>query len=81
MDLTEYKKNDKKVLKGIAKKEKSQNMPTGRPPKNPEEKMSEKITVNFTPTEKQKLLDLSAERYNVPLTTLIRNLLQEKEFI
>lgn len=55
---------------------------SGRPLKNKDEKLSEKVTVNFTKVEYQSLERISKEEYfNIPLATLIRGFLQKEGFI
>jgi hypothetical protein len=73
-DLSQFKKSNKNVLKSIPKRD-------GRPPKNEDEKMNQKVTINFTNAEKEKLLTRSKEYRNLPLTTLIRNLLIDNDYI
>ena len=83
-DLSAFKQNKKKVLEKVAKADKGQKgekKKVGRTPKNPEERLTEKITLNFTQAEKDKLLSISAEKGNLPLTLLIRNLLKENGYI
>ena len=52
-DLSAFKKNDRRVLKETSGSK------GGRPPKDEAEKLTQKITVNFTPAEKEKLLERS----------------------
>jgi hypothetical protein len=73
-DLSQFKKTNKNVLKSIPKRD-------GRPPKSEDEKMNQKVTINFTNAEKEKLLNRSKEYRNLPLTTLIRNLLIDNDYI
>ena len=74
-DLSELKPADNKQVlrKQMNKPEKR----LGRKPKQPEERQTEKVTINFTIVEKEKLLALSQEKGNIPLTILIRNILKE----
>jgi hypothetical protein len=74
-DLSELKPADNKQVlrKQMNKPEKR----LGRKPKQPEERQTEKVTINFTIVEKEKLLALSQEKGNLPLTILIRNILKE----
>jgi hypothetical protein len=74
-DLSELKSADNKQVlrKQMNKPEKR----LGRKPKQPEERQTEKVTINFTIVEKEKLLALSQEKGNLPLTILIRNILKE----
>ena len=74
-DLSVFKKNDRQVLKEISGKK------GGRPTKTAGEKLSQKVTLNFSVDEKQKLLERSKEMGGVPLTALIRNLLIENGYI
>ena len=74
-DLSAFKKNDRRVLKETSLKK------GGRPPKDEAEKLTQKITVNFTPAEKEKLLERSKASGGLPLTTLIRNVLAEHGYI
>jgi hypothetical protein len=73
-DLSQFKKSNKNVLQSIPKRE-------GRPPKKEDEKMNQKVTVNFTTAEKEKLLALSRKYKGLPLTMLIRDLLIENGYI
>lgn len=61
--------------------ETSPNKKSGRPPKAADEKMTEKVTVNFTPSEKEKLLEKSNELGGLPLSILIRNGLKKASYI
>ena len=74
-DLSVFKKNDRKVLKKISGKK------GGRPVKNQGEKLNQKVTVNFSVTEKQKLMERSRASGGLPITMLIRNVLFEKGYI
>ena len=74
-DLSVFKKNDRKILKEISGKK------GGRPPKEDAEKLTQKITVNFTLAEKEKLLERSKAAGGLPLTILIRNVLAEHGYI
>ena len=73
-DLSKFKKSNKKVLKSLPKK-------TGRPPKKETERLNQKITINFTNTEKEKLLKRSKKNRNIPITTMIRDLLIDNNYI
>ena len=79
MDLSQFKKNkshnvlqDKPVK--IRKK-------IGRPTKELAEKLSCKITVNFTPAEKAKLEQRSVDNLGAPITNIIRELLKKQGYI
>ena len=82
-DLSAFKQDDKKVLEKISgkpsKKEGKKKM--GRTPKKPEERLTEKVMINFTKAEKEKLLSVSEEKGNLPVTLLVRNLLKENNYI
>jgi hypothetical protein len=73
-DLSKFKKSNKKVLNSLPKK-------NGRPPKNEKERLNQKITINFTNTEKENLLKRSKKNRNIPITTMIRNLLIDNDYI
>jgi hypothetical protein len=73
-DLSKFKKSNKKILTSLPKK-------TGRPPKKETDRLNQKITINFTNTEKEKLLNRAKKNRNVPITTIIRNLLIENDYI
>jgi hypothetical protein len=79
-DLTQLKQDNKRVL-GKKSDETKPRKKLGRNPKKPEERQTEKITINFTPAEKDKLLTVSQEKGNLPLTILIRNILKEQGVI
>ena len=79
-DLSELKQNKKRVLNDISEK-KSGTKKLGRKPKQPEKRQTEKVTINFTIAEKEKLMALSQEKGNLPLTILIRNVLKEQGII
>jgi hypothetical protein len=73
-DLSEFKKSNMGILKTSVKKD-------GRPPKKENEKLNQKVTINFTSAEKEKLLKRSKENRNIPITTIIRNLLIDNDYI
>ena len=73
-DLSKFKKSNKKVLTSLPKK-------TGRPPKSENERLNQKITINLTNTEKEKLLKRSKKNRNIPITTMIRDLLIDNNYI
>jgi hypothetical protein len=88
-DISELKKPKKQgilktpiikepVKKPVLKKEKRA---VGRPSKNTAEKLTKKITVNFTESEFNTLLKLSVERYDISLSKIIRLLLKENKHI
>lgn len=52
----------------------------GRPPKEKSDRMTEKVTLNFTEEEKEKLLE-HAKKKGIPITVLIRTLLAENDYI
>jgi ribosomal protein L44E len=74
-DLSIFKKNDRQILKKMSGNE------GGRPVKKGSEKLSQKVTINFTISEKEKLLKRSKSMGGVPITTMIRNLLFENGYI
>ena len=84
-DISEFKKKPKKT--GVLKKKKaapvSKKTPKnqGRPKKKQSEVLSKNATVNFTEAEHNKLLKLSAKRYNITISKLIRDLLIEGKHI
>jgi len=91
-DISEFKKKPKKtgVLKkktSVLKKKKaapvSKKKPKkqGRPKKKQSEVLSKNATANFTKKEYNKLLNLSAKRYNITISKLIRDLLIESKYI
>ena len=54
----------------------------GRPTKNPEEKLSKKVTINLTVGEFEILKNLSKEKFfDTPIPTLIRKLLKNAKHI
>ena len=53
----------------------------GRKPKTAEDRLTQKVTVNFTVAEMEALKELSAQNFNIPLPTLIRGILKEQEII
>jgi len=74
-DLSIFKKNDRQVLKKMSGNE------GGRPIKQVSEKLSQKITINFTISEKVALVNRSKSLGGIPITTMIRNLLFENGYI
>jgi hypothetical protein len=81
-DLSAFKQNDKKILEKIsAKPTKEGKKKMGRTPKKPEERLTEKVMINFTKAEKEKLLSVADDKGGLPLTILIRNLLKENDWI
>jgi len=74
-DLSIFKKNDRQVLKKMSGNE------GGCPVKRGSEKLSQKITINFTIAEKVALVNRSKIMGGVPVTTMIRNLLVENGYI
>ena len=75
-DLSQLNQNSKQVLKKISEVARPKKTP-GRKPKKPEELQTERAVVTLTIAEKEKLLALSQEKGNLPLTILIRNILKE----
>ena len=75
-DLSAFKKNNKEILTKLSEKKK-----LGRNPKEPNERLVEKVTLNFTKREKEKLLSISEEKGGLPLTILIRSLLKKNNWI
>mgnify|MGYP005637664155 CR=1 FL=1 len=80
-DLSAIKQNKKKVFETIDEPNKVEKKKLGRTPKKPEKRLTEKVTINFTIAEKEKLMALSQEKGNLPLTILIRNVLKEQGII
>ncbi len=74
-DLSIFKKNNRQVLKKLSGNE------GGRPVKKGSEKLSQKVTINFTISEKVALVNRSKTLGGVPITTMIRNLLFENGYI
>jgi len=74
-DLSIFKKNNRQVLKKMSGNE------GGRPIKQVSEKLSQKITINFTIAEKVALVNRSKSMGGIPITTMIRNLLFENGYI
>ena len=74
-DLSIFKKNDRQILKKMSGNE------GGRPVKKGSEKLSQKITINFTISEKVTLVNRSKSLGGIPITTMIRNLLFENGYI
>ena len=74
-DLSIFKKNDRQILKKMSGNE------GGRPVKKGSEKLSQKITINFTISEKVALVNRSKTLGGIPITTMIRNLLFENGYI
>ncbi|MBA3013082.1 MAG: hypothetical protein KJ658_00485 [Proteobacteria bacterium] len=74
-DLSIFKKNDRQILKKMSGNE------GGRPVKKGSEKLSQKVTINFTISEKVVLVNRSKSMGGVPITTMIRNLLFENGYI
>jgi hypothetical protein len=79
-DLTQLKQSNKRILVENSEAVKSKKR-LGRKPKQPEERQTEKVTINFTKAEKEKLLTISQEKGDLPLTILIKNLLKKNEWI
>lgn len=91
-DLSDFKKSPKKnLLNGIKEPntfevevnqqvaEKSKRK--GRRPKEAEERLTEKVTVNFTLAEIESLNSLAIQNFNIPLPKLIRGILKENKII
>ena len=78
-DISMFKQDKKNVLGKVAGKEAKKKV--GRTPKNPDERLSEKVMLSFTRAEKDKLLSISQAKGNLPLTSLIRNVLKENDYI
>jgi len=74
-DFSIFKKNNRQVLKKMSGNE------GGRPIKQVSEKLSQKITINFTISEKVALVNRSKSLGGIPITTMIRNLLFENGYI
>jgi hypothetical protein len=74
-DLSIFKKNDRQILKKMSGNE------GGRPVKQGSEKLSQKVTINFTVAEKLALVNRSKTLGGIPITTLIRNLLFDNGYI
>lgn len=74
-DLSIFKKNNRQILKKLSGNE------GGRPVKQRSEKLSQKVTINFTVAEKEKLLRRSKSLGGIPITTIIRKLLIENGYI
>ena len=53
----------------------------GRKPIPKEERLTKKITVNFTKTEFNRLEELSQQNLNIPLPRLVRGLLKQNGII
>ncbi len=53
----------------------------GRPPKNEDEKLTEKVTIYLTKAEKGNLEELSNANYGVSLATLVRGILRQHDII
>lgn len=53
----------------------------GRRPKKEEDRLTKKVTVNFTISELNSLQKLSAENFGVPIPKLIRELLKKYDVI
>ena len=72
-------RDPKKEKKKSTQKPKSKKAKTkmGRPVKNPEEKLSKKVSVNLTMTEYKILEKLAQENHDIALPKLIRSLLKE----
>jgi len=88
-DISELKKPKKQgILKTPAVEKpvknpalKKERRTVGRPSKNIAEKLTKKITVNFTESEFNTLSKLSVERYDISLSKIIRVLLKENKHI
>lgn len=87
-NLKDLKKKPKRNLLNGSKNQSNQEQETkqapmkrGRKPKEAEERLTEKVTVNFTVDEIKALKELSAQNFNVPLPTLIRGFLKEQKII
>jgi hypothetical protein len=81
-DLSMFKQDNKNVLEKVAGEgEKKVKKKVGRTPKNPDERLTEKVMLNFTKAEKDKLLSIAKGKGNLPLTSLIRNVLKENDYI
>jgi len=79
MDLTKFKKSPtQNVLQD--RPFKTQKNKTGRPTKETSEKLSCKITFNFTEDERETLRKKAKEQ-GVPVTTLVRSLLKKHDCI
>ena len=81
-DISMFKQDKKNVLGKVAGEAgKGAKKKVGRTPKNPDERLSEKVMLSFTRAEKDKLLSISQAKGNLPLTSLIRNVLKENDYI
>lgn len=69
------------VEKAAISKQKKARKQLGRPQKEESERLSEKVTVNFTKAEYGKLEEISKERFDMVLPQLVRLLLKEKKLI
>jgi hypothetical protein len=74
MDLNEFKKNNKEILKKDNKK-------VGRNPISVEQRKSEIITTYLTKSEKAKINKISKKQGGLPLTILLRNALKKADLI
>jgi len=74
-DLSTFKKNNRQVLKKMSGNE------GGRPVKKGSEKLSQKVTINFTISEKIVLVNRSKSLGGIPITSMIRNLMFENGYI
>ena len=74
-DLSTFKKNNRQVLKKMSGNE------GGRPVKKSSEKLSQKVTINFTISEKIVLVNRSKSLGGIPITSMIRNLMFENGYI
>ena len=87
-DLSDIKKQPIQNLlqpETEAKKEegggKQKKKKAGRPPKRAAERLSQKVTVNFTEAEFAKLSEKSNQNFGITLPKLIRNLLKQEGHI
>lgn len=71
-NLNDLKLDNKKVLR---------HGKSGRPRKKDSEKLTAKIIISLSEMEKEKLQQIARERYKVPVSMLIRNVLVEKDLI
>ncbi len=70
-DLSDLNIQDKKQLKSVSQK-------MGRPRKDDRDKLSKKVSINFTSDEYDNLLNCSG---TIPLTSFIKMCLKDKGFI
>ncbi len=80
-DLTKFKKQPVNELE-LKRSPETPQKKAGRPPlENPHDRLTEKVTLNFSVSEKKKLNKLSLGKGGLPIALMIRGFLKEAKWI